>query len=439
MNGTITKYSTDKGTRWRARWSLPSSADGVRRERSKSGFPTKAAASKFLRETLAQQDRGVLAPAAREVPTVGQAATAWLEERSADVRPTTLDNWRVALMVHVVPRIGGVKVTAVKPETVARVLREVSQQGKAVRLGKGADGETIICRTAGVTCRGLGCSPERHEGLAEKSTQHVAAALRALLQQAVEDGIIAKNPADEKRAKRAVPERINQQHQVSEADYWREQEAQAFLAHRRTAGDRHLALWELALATGLRKGELAGLTWQHVDLDRVDSDGNPDPEVRVRRSKTVVRGKVVVTEGRGRKAGKTPAAHREVKISPTVVDALRALRAQQAADRLAAPPGTWIDAPEVFRERNGAPIHPSVLGERWAAAVKASGQRHIGIHGARHYAISTWITGGVSILQVAKTAGHADAGVTLRVYAHLIREDGTALRAAQERTLSRSA
>ena len=45
---------------------------------------------------------------------------------------------------------------------------------------------------------------------------------------------------------------------------WTEAEAGAFLAF--VAGDRLFPLWRLALATGLRRGELAGLRWRYVDL-----------------------------------------------------------------------------------------------------------------------------------------------------------------------------
>lgn len=295
-----------------------------------------------------------------------------------------------------------------------------------------------MCRTAGVTCEHLGCSPEHHEGLSDKSVSHVHGALRAVLAQAVEDGVLAVNPADVKRSsrvRRAVPERVAQVHQVSEGDYWREGEARAFLQHRRAAGDRLLGLWEVALATGLRKSELAALTWANVDLERVDAQGRPDPELRVRRSTTVVRGKAVTTEGRGKAAGKTAAAQREVPLAPSTVAALRAVRAQQAADRLACPPGAWVDSGHVFTQADGRPVHPTVLGDAWAAAVKASGVRRITLHGTRHFAISMWITAGVPILQVAKQAGHSDAGVTLRVYAHVIREDSERTRAGVEGTL----
>lgn len=435
MNGSVSKYRTDSGVMWRCRWWLPKAADGSRSQRSKSGFRTRAEAQAFLRDVLSQQDRGRVAPSSRDVPTVAEAARAWLDERSADVRATTLDNWRVNLDVHVVPRLGGLRLSEVKPETVAGLYREVGQHGKAVRLGKGDDGKARVCRTAGVTCRALGCSPDRHDGLSEKSVSHVHNALRAMLAQAVEDGVIASNPADEKRARRAMPERVSDEHRVSESDYWRDHEARAFLAHRREAGDALVTVWELALATGLRRAELAGLTWANVDLDRVDKDGNPDPVVRVRRSTTAVRGKAVTTEGRGRKAGKTRAAHRDVPLGPSTVALLRAHRTAQAAARLAAAPGEWVESGHVFTGPTGEPINPNSLSRRWAASVRAAGVRPVTLHGTRHFAISAWLSDGVPVVKVSEYAGHADPGVTWRVYAHAISDDNSRARLSVERTL----
>lgn len=427
MNGSVTKYQTDGGVMWRCRWWLPKAADGSRAQRSRSGFTTRKEAQTFLRETLAAQDKGRVAVSARAVPTVAEAAAAWLAERSADVRATTLDNWRVNLAVHVVPRIGGLRLTEVKPETVARLYREVTAHGKAVRLGMGEDAHARVCRTAGVTCKALGCSPEAHDGLAPKSVGHVHNALRALLAQAVEDGVLILNPADDKRARRAVPERVSEEHRVSEVDYWTTEETRAFLTASEGKADPLRVVWSVALASGLRRAELAGLTWANVDLDA--------GVLRVRRSTTSVRGQAVTTEGRGRKAGKTRSADREVPIGPTTVAMLRAHKVTQAAARLSAAPGEWTDTEgHVFTE-SGHPVHPDRLSKGWAAAVKAAGVRHIGLHGSRHFAISAWLSAGLSPVLVAKYAGHSDAGVTMRVYAHVIRDDDSRAREAMEGTL----
>lgn len=145
------------------------------------------------------------------------------------------------------PRLGSVKVSDLRPEHVEALYLALRRHGK--RAGK--------CRSAGVTCAERGCRPENHPGLAPKSVQHVHGALRAVLARAVASGSLAVNPADDPRAREALPKRTKDTRRVTEGDYWTDAQARAFLAS--VAGDPLRVLWSVALATGLRRGELAGL------------------------------------------------------------------------------------------------------------------------------------------------------------------------------------
>lgn len=82
------------------------------------------------------------------------------------------------------------------------------------------------------------------------------------------------------------------------------------------------------------------------------------------------------------------------------------------------------------------PIGPTTVAMVRAHKVtQAAGVRHIGLHGSRHFAISEWLSAGLSPVLVAKYAGHSDAGVTMRVYALVIRDDDSRARGAMEGTL----
>lgn len=81
--------------------------------------------------------------------------------------------------------------------------------------------------------------------------------LHKALHDAVDAGLLAMNPAD----KAKPPKRVRAQTSV-----WTAEQAAAFLHQRRE--DRLAAAWLLALSCGLRRGELAGLRWQDVDLER---------------------------------------------------------------------------------------------------------------------------------------------------------------------------
>lgn len=408
MNGSVEKYRTSAGELWRVRWDLPEGPSGQRRQRSKRGFGTKREASAFLRQVLAEQDRGRVS--VRSGQSLRDACSAWLDlKRAQDKRATSLDNWTTALETHVYPRLGAVKVSDLRPEHVERLYLDLRRHGK--RASK--------CRTAGVTCAEHGCRPENHPGLAPKSVQHVHGALRAVLARAVASGALAVNPADDPRAREALPKRTKDTRRVSEADYWTDAQARAFLAS--ATEDPLRVLWSLALATGLRRGELAALLWRDVDLD--------GGSLRVRRSTTAVRGAAIST------TGKTDAATRTVPLGPSTVAALRTHRREQRARALAAEPGTWTDTGHVFTEPDGQPVHPDRLTKRFSAASERAGLPRVGLHGCRHFAATQMLRRGVPVSTVARVLGHEDPAITWSTYSHAVPDDDSLAAAATESAL----
>jgi len=76
------------------------------------------------------------------------------------------------------------------------------------------------------------------------------------------------------------------------------------------------------------------------------------------------------------------------------------------------------------------------LGPLEAAGMETTGpDDKLSMHALRHYAASMWLAGGVNIKAVAEYLGHADAGFTLRVYAHLMPSAADAVRAAMDASL----
>lgn len=408
--GAVERYVIDSGERrYRARWDLPAGPGGKRRQRVKRGFQTKKEAEKFLRKTLAEQDRGHLS--VRTDMTVAAAAEEWLALKAAQgKRPTSLDNWRTSLETHVIPRLGERKVTDVRPGDVERLYLDVSQHGK--RAGR--------CRTAGVTCRDHGCAPDRHDGLAPKTVQHVHGALRAVLTRAVANGLLAVNPCDAPQVREALPRRTTDGRRVSPEDYWTDEQARAFLTD--TEGHHLHALWALLLATGLRRAEAAALQWADVDLDA--------GTLRVRRTTTSVRGEAVTNET----GGKTDAAARTVPLGPSTVAILREHRREQAAERLAAE--TWGDVDgHVFTDEGGESVHPARMTKRFTAASDRAGLPRVGLHGCRHYAATQMLRRGVPVPTVARVLGHEDPAITWATYAHAIPQDDSLAARAMEQAL----
>jgi integrase len=406
--GAVESYRTKAGERrWRVRWDLPAGPDGKRRQRARRGFRTKREATAYLAEVSHDQhNRGRLS--VRSDVTLGEYAQAWLDSRR-DLKATSLDNLRTGL-VHIVPRLGQRRVQDVSAEDVAWLWVELSERGKAHGP----------CRTAGVTCPDHGCSPDEHTGLGPKSIGHVHGALRSILAQAVEDGLITTNPCDTKRARQARPRGGKGTTKVTEDQCWSDGQARAFLAA--DDGDRLRPLWVTILGTGLRRGEAVGLRWEHVDLER--------GVLKVRRSVTVVRGQPVVDEY----GGKTEAAYRDLMLGDELTAVLREHRKRQAEERLALGPA-WVDSGAVFATVDGQPLNPGQASKAFTRATSDTGLPPIGLHGLRHTHATMLLRAGVPITAVQHRLGHEDPSITLSTYAHSIPADDALAAAATSRAL----
>lgn len=249
MNGSADKYrvrtkhpKTGRYDRWRIRWELPPDPyTGERRRCTRAGFATRSKAEAVLAELLGQVNNGTYVEPSRQ--RLGDYLTAWLE--GLRVRPTTRDNYRTQVEVHIVPRLGGVALSDLTAEQVDRLYRQLEQHGK--RAGR--------CRTAGATCKDHGCARERHDGLAPKSVRHVHTALRKALQDAVDRGYLGRNVADLANP----PTQRDARSKRAREKAWTADVLRSFLAD--TSDDRLAPLWLLASTTGLRRAELCGLRW----------------------------------------------------------------------------------------------------------------------------------------------------------------------------------
>ena len=124
------------------------------------------------------------------------------------------------------------------------------------------------------------------------------------------------------------------------------------------------ALWRLAATTGMRRGELAGLTWRGLDLDG---------------ARLSVEQQLVPTRG-GASFGppKSARSRRTIALDPETVDVLRAHRETQLLERDFAG-DAYVDQDLVFGDQLGGPIHP----QRYRAVPRApQGGRHPDRHAA---------------------------------------------------------
>lgn len=192
---------------------------------------------------------------------------------------------------------------------------------------------------------------------------------------------------------------------------WTREELDAFLSA--TEGDWLHPLWVLLLGTGCRLGEALALRWDSVGrgvavtidgtLHRLDGDW-------------------VVGEP------KTPSAVRTVMLPAAVTDALQRQKAQQDAWKDAAG-CNWHDNGLVFTGKTGKPLFASTPQHAMKRTCARLDLPPVTPHGLRHLHASLLLDEGVPVTAVSTRLGHANANVTMKIYAHAL--PGQDVRAAQ--------
>jgi integrase len=195
----------------------------------------------------------------------------------------------------------------------------------------------------------------------------------------------------------------------------------------------------LALAVGLRQGEVLGLAWPNVDLDAGtiavrQALARPRYTHGCGRPPTCERRPVDCPQRSGHGAEladvKSRAGKRLITLPGPLVDALRAHRAAQLEERLAAGSSWWSEpgAPKgkswnlVFRTADGHPIGHKIDHAAWKALLSKAGVRDARLHDARHTAASLLLLLKVPARVVMDILGHSSYQLTMNTYSHVAPE-----------------
>ena len=338
-------------------------AGGKREQRVCGGFPTRRAALDGMHELQHAISQGTYVAPSKQ--TVGEYLEQWLPTARARLRPGAFDACASHVQVYIVPRIGDIALQALTPSRVKALYADLATGGRV---------------------RGGG-------GLSAKTVHNIHRTLSRALADAVSDRLIQRNPA----------ERAHHQPASPDMPTWTAQQLRTFLAF--ATDDRLAALWRLAATTGIRRGELAGLRWRDVDLDR---------------------GRVTVVQQRAKGGGtvsmgptKTRRSRRLVAIDAVTVAALRAHRKAQLEERLLLGRG-YHDEDIVFCRIDGQAFHPDRLSQQFKTLVGAAGLPWITLHGLRHTHATLMLQAGVHPKVVQERLGHASIAITLDTYSHAI-------------------
>ncbi len=152
--------------------------------------------------------------------------------------------------------------------------------------------------------------------------------------------------------------------------------------------------------TGLRTGELLGLRWSDIDSDHAQRARNE-------------------YEPSGFKEPKTRSSRRSIALTAEALAVLREHRNAQLERRLQLD-SAWDDGDLVFPRSAGTPESVRNLSTRWKARRSLGGMEHLRLHDMRHTSATLALKAGVHPKIVQERLDHANIGVTLDTYSHVL-------------------
>ena len=234
----------------------------------------------------------------------------------------------------------------------------------------------------------------KDEGLAPKSVKNIFLNLKASLDKAVTLHMIATNPCTGVELPKL---------KKYKAEVYDETEIQQ-LMNAVKGTDMYLFV-VLEIFLGLRRGELAALKWEDVDLD--------NGIVHITKNKVIADGKKIT------KAPKSQAGTRDIAMGDKLTAILKKEKLKYLEDKLKYG-AEFIDSGNVIRQPKGNEFSPDSLTQKWIRFRKAKGLKEIRLHDLRHTCATAMLNADVNIKVIQSRLGHSDISTTMNIYAHAL-------------------
>jgi integrase len=322
-------------------------------------------AEKRLAEILNQMDTGMFVKPGKT--TLAEYLEQWLHSYCwSNLAPHTAETYEFFVRRHLIPSLGQILLTQLKPQHLERLYSEKLSSGRL--NGKG--------------------------GLSNRSVRYMHVTLHKALQNALKLGMIARNPADA-----VEPPRV----QHREVRTMNEADVNAFLQAAKSTSYYHLFC--LALFTGMRRSELLALKWSDIDLLLCQLSVN-------RTVHQLHDGTIIFRQP------KTEKGRRLIALSPSTAIMLREYKArQELAFQMLGKSLTEEDL--LFCQTNGSALLPDSITHAWHNLAHRCGLAGIRLHDARHTHASIMLKQGIHPKIVQERLGHASIQITLDTYSHV--------------------
>lgn len=334
-------------------------ATGKRKQKSKSGFKTKKEAEKALNELINQVNKGTYNDVSKDY--VNEYLHEWLELYAKNkLRDTTFANYKRAIDARIIPAIGALKIGELKNHHIQKFVNDLKE-----------------------------------EDLSGRYIEYCVTVLHGALEDAIKRDLLVKNPAKHIE----IPRERRRQY-----DTWTSDQIKMFLAYAKIDSPLYYPVFLTALGTGMRRGELLGLTWDHVDFEK--------KVINVRQS--------LVYDEKGFRFSepKTKSSIRSISLDNHLLKELKKHKTKQKELQLLFG-GEYNKLNLVFPREAGDPIYPRTLATIFNRITKKANVPKIRLHDLRHTHATLLLEMGVNPKVIAERLGHSSINITLDVYSHV--------------------
>lgn len=297
--------------------------------------------------------------------TVAEWLRLWYElYAEPNVRSTTAASYRRSIELHVIPRIGDIKLNRLTSRELQKLYKDLLENGRLREVQK-----------------------EKNPGLSNSTVRGIHMMLHNALDRAVKERLILRNPTEDC----IIPKLEKKEMKILHPE-----DMKAYL----TAAERRgvLPMFYLELVSGVRKGELVALLWDDLDMER----------------RTISVSKQALSRPGG-----------EIVVNrPKTENSIRAVSIpQEAVDLLVEEHKKHPDNLYMFPSpKTGGMYYPDSVVNLHKKLLQDAGLEHIRFHDLRHTFATMALQNGVDVKTVSAMLGHYDAGFTLRTYTHATRQ-----------------
>jgi integrase len=362
MKGHIYKRAKDT---WTVVYDLPLDSTEKRRQKSQTIKGTKKDAERTLREILTSIEQGAYVKPNKI--TLGDWLNQWCETYAVtNTTKRTYVSYRSVLDNHLIPGLGRIYLSSLEPQQI--------QDYYARQLNTGrSDG---------------------NGGLSARSVLYHHRILTKALDHAVRMGVLVRNVGKVVSPPRVARKTMN----ILDPE-----QAMKFLDI--ASETAYYPLYSTLLYTGMRRGEALALRWKNVDLLGL--------EINVVETVYKIKKQYFIKEP------KTSHGKRAISVSPSLAGLLREYQIEQ--QQLRKEMGISLgDEDLVFSWPDGRPFDADSVTHTFGKIMKNAGFSGVRLHDLRHTHASLMLKAGIHAKVVSERLGHANIGITLDTYSHLL-------------------